>query len=245
MSFQRKPVKKSCIGNKYTHKRFILFLKNLFCFFVTNKVKSLELLFLIDFLSPIITRQCKRNLKLIITQFWSTIGLNNIKIKSITWIHILRGKNQVEWWYVPNVLGFTSKPDGFRQMCVWADSPDRYIQPLLLWVSNPSYMHAGNLGDFLDIWSYYIQTLGLRISYISRLHPTTTLVSFKPILYAGNLEHPLVEFEDILCGHVTSKFWFWEYPSFNPSSMHGTLLRNFENIWHNQGTFDPTTALLS
>ena len=100
-------------------------------------------------------------------------------------------------------------------------------------------------GRFLDIWPCYIQTLVLRISYISRLHPTTTLVSFKPILYAGNLEHPLVEFEDILCGHVTSKFWFWEYPSFNPSSMHGTLLRNFENIWHNQGTFDPTTALLS
>ena len=104
--------------------------------------------------------------------------------------HILRGKNRVGWWYVPNVLGFTSKPDGFRQMCVWADSPDRYIQPLLLWVSNPSYMHAGNLGDFLDIWPCYIQTLVLRISYISRLHPTTALMSFKPILHAWNLEYP-------------------------------------------------------
>ena len=89
-----------------------------FVFFFTNKVKSLEFLFLITFLSPIITRQYKRNLKLIITQFSSTIDVNNIKIKSVTWIHILLGKNRVGWWYVPNVLGFTSKPGGFRQMCV-------------------------------------------------------------------------------------------------------------------------------
>ena len=201
-------------------------------------MKSLELLFLIDFLSPIITRQCKRNLKLIITQFWSTIGLNNIKIKSITWIHILRGKNQVEWWYVPNVLGFTSKPDGFRQMCVWADSPDRYIQPLLLWVSNPSYMHAGNLGDFLDIWPCYIQTLVLRISYISRLHPTTALVSFKPILHACRefgrffrylaMLHSNSGFENILHIQVTSNHYSCEFQTHLICREFGTP---FGRIW--------------
>ena len=142
---------------------------------------------------------------------------------------------------------------------------------------------------YFETWR--VQT-DVRLGWFTRpLHPTTALVSFKPILHAcrefgrffrylamlhsnsgfENILHiqvtsnhcscdfqthltgmefgiPLGYFEEILCGHVTSKFWFWEfltYPSFNPSSMQGTLLRNFENIWHIQGTFDPATALLS
>ena len=133
-------------------------------------------------------------------------------------------------------------------MCVWVDSPDRYIQPLLLWVSNPSYMHAGNLGDFLDILPCYIQTLVLRISYISRLHPTTALVIFKPILQAWNLEYPwgILKKSYVAMLHPNSYISKFQ-PIFHAWAMHtlGTLLRNFENLWHTQGTFDPTTALLS
>ena len=135
-------------------------------------------------------------------------------------------------------------------------------------------MHAGNLGDFLDIWPCYIQTLVLRISYISRLHPTTALVSFKPILHAcrefgrffrylamlhsnsgfENILHiqvtsnhcscdfqthltgmefgiPLGYFEEILCGHVTSKFLHIQVSTHLPCMGHAHSWHTLEKFW--------------